>query len=168
MKPFPRRLYAGFGDFWQDIRFILRNRTKIKIAMRGDIVSEKFRERLMLMVTQVNGCRYCSYYHAKAALKAGISEDALESLLEGALPKDTPKDEIPALLYAQHWAEADSHPDPKIQQKLADTYGVEKFDAIEMILRMIRVGNLSGNLWDYILYRISFGHWGLSAMRYDV
>ena len=49
-----------------------------------------------------------------------------------------------------------------------NTYGVEKFDAIEMILRMIRVGNLSGNLWDYILYRISFGHWGLSAMRYDV
>jgi AhpD family alkylhydroperoxidase len=168
MKPFPRRLYAGFGDFWQDIRFILRNRPKLKIAMRGYVVSEKFRERLMLMVTQVNGCRYCSYYHAKAALKAGILEDELESLIAGAIPKGTPKDEIPALLYAQHWAESDSHPDPKIQQNLVETYGVEKFNAIEMILRMIRVGNLSGNLWDYILYRISFGHWGLSAMRYDV
>ena len=125
---------------------MLRNRPKIKIAMRGDVVSEKFRERLMLMVTQVNGCRYCSYYHAKEALKAGISKDDLEFLLEGAIPTDTPKDEIPALLYAQHWAESDSHPDPKIQQKLVNTYGVEKFDAIEMILRMIRVGNLSGNL----------------------
>lgn len=160
MKPFPRRLYASFGDFWQDIRFILRNRTKLKIAMRGGIVSEKFRERLMLMVTQVNGCRYCSYYHAKEALKAGISENELESLLEGAIPKDTPKDEIPALLYAQHWAEADSHPDSQMQ-KLVDTYGAEKSNAIEMILRMIRVGNLSGNLWDNILYRISFGRRGL-------
>ena len=115
----------------------------------------------MLMVTQVNGCRYCNYYHAKEALKAGILEDELESLMAGAIPTDTPKNEIPALLYAQYWAEADSHPNPKIQQKLVDTYGVEKSNAIEMILRVIRVGNLSGNLWDYILYRISFGHWGL-------
>ncbi len=133
----------------------------LKIAMRGDMISEKFRERLMLMVTQVNGCRYCSYYHAKEALKAGILEDELESLMAGTIPKDAPKDEIPALLYAQYWAEVDAHPDPKIRQKLVDTYGVEKSNAIEIILRMIRVGNLSGNLWDYILYRISFGRWGL-------
>lgn len=161
MKPFPRRLYASFGDFWRDIRFILRNRPRLEIAMHGDLVSEKFRERLMLMVTQVNGCRYCSYYHAKEALKAGISEDELESLLGGTIPTDTPKDEIPALLYAQYWAEVDSRPNPEIRRKFADTYGVEKSEAIEMILRMIRVGNLNGNHWDYILYRISFGRWGL-------
>lgn len=81
--------------------------------------------------------------------------------MTGTIPTDTPKDEIPALLYAQYWAEADSRPDPKIQLKLVDTYGVEKSNEIEMILRVIRAGNLSGNLWDYILYRISFGHWGL-------
>ena len=161
MKPFPRRLYTCFGDFWWDIRFIMRNRPKLKLAMRGDMISKKFRERLMLMVTEVNGCRYCSYYHAKEALKAGISDDELEFLMAGAIPTNTPKDEIQALLYAQHWAEANSHPDPEIQQKLMDTYGIEKSNAIEMVLRVIRVGNLSGNLWDYILYRISFGRWGL-------
>lgn len=161
MKPFPRRLYTSFGDFWQDILFIMRNRQRLKYAMRGDLISKKFRERLMLMVTKVNGCRYCSYYHAQEALKAGISDDELESLMTGTIPTDTPKDEIPALLYAQYWAEADSRPDPKIQLKLVDTYGVEKSNEIEMILRVIRAGNLSGNLWDYILYRISFGHWGL-------
>jgi len=25
---------------------------------------------------------------------------------------------------------------------------------------MIRTGNLSGNTFDYLLYRASFGHWG--------
>ena len=81
--------------------------------------------------------------------------------MEGDIPKDTPKDEIPALLFAQYWAEADAKPNPEIQQKFADTYGTRKSEAIAVILRMIRVGNLSGNLWDYILYRVSFGRWGL-------
>ena len=161
MKPFPRRLYADFGDFWQDIRYIMQNRQSMKIAMRGDIISYKFRERLMLMVTEVNGCRYCSYYHAKEALKAGISDDELAALMEGNIPIDTPKDEIPALLFAQYWAEVDAKPDPEIQKKFVDTYGAKKSKAIAIILRMIRVGNLSGNLWDYILYRVSFGRWGL-------
>jgi AhpD family alkylhydroperoxidase len=161
MKPFPRRLYASFDDFWQDIRFIMQNRQRLKIAMRGDMISNKFRERLMLMVTEVNGCRYCSYYHAREALKAGIPDDELEDLISGTIPTNTPKDEIPALLYAQYWAEVNAKPDPEIQQKFIDTYGVEKSEAITVILHMIRVGNLSGNLWDYILYRISFGRWGL-------
>ena len=161
MKPFPRRLYAGFGDFWQDIRYIMQNRQSMKIAMRGDIISYKFRERLMLMVTEVNGCRYCSYYHAKEAVKAGISDDELVALMGGNIPKDTPKDEIPALLFAQYWAEVDAKPDPEIQQKFVETYGAKKSETIAVILRMIRVGNLNGNLWDYILYRVSFGRWGL-------
>ena len=160
MKTFPRRLYVSFGDFWRDIHYILGNRSTLKTAMRGELVSEQFRERLMLMVTKVNGCRYCSYFHAREALKAGISAHELEFLLAGNIPSDAPQAEIPALLYAQHWAEADSHPDPATRQKIINLYGTEKTAAIEIILRMIRVGNLSGNLWDYILYRVSFGRWG--------
>ena len=160
MNSFTKRLYASFGDFWRDIGFILGNRATLKAAMRGDLVSEQFRERLMLMVTQVNGCRYCSYFHAREALKAGIPKGELDFLLSGEIPADTPQEEIRALLYAQHWAETDSQPDPAARQKVIDTYGVEKTAAIEIILRMIRVGNLSGNFWDYILYRVSFGRWG--------
>ena len=160
MKTYPKRLYASFGDFGRDIRYILGNRATLTTALCGELVSEQFRERLMLMVTQVNGCRYCSYFHAKEALKAGISRDELSFLLAGEIPADVPQEEVPALLYAQHWAEADSHPDPGARQSIEDTYGLEKAAAIEIILRMIRVGNLSGNLWDYILFRISFGRWG--------
>jgi AhpD family alkylhydroperoxidase len=161
MKPFPRRLYSGFGEFWADFRYILANRPTLKAAMRGDLISVQFRERLMLMVTEVNGCRYCSYFHAQEALKAGISEGELKSLLAGSLPAEAPVEEIPALLYAQHWAESNIHPEPEIRQKFEATYGAEKSAAIHLILRMIRVGNLSGNLWDSILYRLSFGRWGL-------
>ncbi|MFC2009044.1 hypothetical protein ACFLUT_03220 [Chloroflexota bacterium] len=40
------------------------------------------------------------------------------------------------------------------------TYGAEKADAIHLVLRLIRMGNLMGNTWDYFLHRISFGKWG--------
>ena len=56
--------------------------------------------------------------------KLALSDDELEFLMAGAIPTNTPKDEIQALLYAQYWAEANSHPDPEIQQKLVDTYGI--------------------------------------------
>ena len=72
-----------------------------------------------------------------------------------------PERELPALLYAQHWAEANAQPDPAARAKLVETYGDDTARAIEYILRMIRVGNLSGNTFDFILYRLSFGRLGL-------
>jgi hypothetical protein len=42
-----------------------------------------------------------------------------------------------------------------------EIYGEEKAEAIEIVLRMIRSGNLLGNLWDYWLFRLSFGRLGL-------
>jgi hypothetical protein len=43
---------------------------------------------------------------------------------------------------------------------LQQTYGREKTEAIHLMLRMIRMGNLLGNSWDYLIYRISFGRKG--------
>jgi AhpD family alkylhydroperoxidase len=162
MKPFSRRLYASFGEFWADVHYVFGQRAYIRPAMR-QWISPQFRERLMLMVTQVNGCRYCSYFHARQALRAGISAGELESLLVGALPGEAPAGEHPALLYAQHWAEANARPDPEIVQRVTDFYGIEKTRAIHIVLHMIRMGNLLGNLGDYLLYRLSFGRLGLLA-----
>jgi len=161
MKKFPRRTYRGVRDFLGDVRFPLQNRGKLKQAMSGELVSFAFRERLMLAVTAVNDCRYCSYFHAKEALRANLSEAEVRQMQDGILDK-APADELPALLYAQHWAESDAHPDPAARQKLIDTYGPEQAEAIEMVLRMIRTGNLLGNTTDYILYRLSFGRLGES------
>ena len=43
-----------------------------------------------------------------------------------------------------------------------ETYGPQKAEAIETVLRIIRMGNLAGNTGDYLLYRFSFGRWGLT------
>jgi AhpD family alkylhydroperoxidase len=161
VKKFTRRAYQNAGDLWRDVRFPLQNRAQVRRAMQGDLVSFPFRERLMLSVTAVNGCRYCSYYHAQEAIKAGLPDEELQKLLVGVID-DAPPEELPALLYAQHWAEAEGFPDPAARQKLNDTYGPQRAEAIETVLRMISMGNLLGNTADYWLYRLSFGRWGLT------
>lgn len=155
---FKKRCYRGLREFWQDVSYPIHHRDEIRRAMNGDLVSPAFRERLMLAVTAVTGCRYCSYYHTGEALKAGLPDPEIRALLEGTVD-DAPADELSALLYAQHWAEADGNPHPETRQQLLDNYGDERVAAIEMLLRLIRTGNLLGNTSDYLMHRLSFGRW---------
>ncbi|MHB0885394.1 MAG: carboxymuconolactone decarboxylase family protein [Bacillota bacterium] len=159
MRPFKRRVYHGLGQFWGEFRYLLANRHKLRAVMRGGLVSFAFRERLMLAVTSVNRCRYCTYYHSKLALESGLEPAEMHSLLGGGF-EGSPPEEAPALLYAQHWAETEGRPDPEAVRRLTETYGPEKAEAIDLVLRAIRMGNLSGNTFDYFLHLISFGRWG--------
>lgn len=127
----------------------------------GELIAPDFRERLMMVVTQVNGCRYCRVYHSRQALSCGVSEPELRELLAGSIPAGAPADELPALLYAQHWAQSGAHPDPDADARLEHVYDTEKAEAIRTVLRMIRVGNLAGNTADYLLCRLTFGRRGV-------
>ena len=68
---------------------------------------------------------------------------------------DCPQEEAAAVLYAQHWAESDGHADIEIVQRIKQTYGVQKAKAIDLVLHTIRIGNMTGNTWDYLIYRLS-------------
>jgi len=162
-KRFRRRVFRSFKQVWKNHTFPFKNMDKVRHAMRGGLVSFAFRERLMMVVSEVNGCRYCIYYHAKESIKVGLSEVEMRSMLQGNV-SDAPADEIPALLYAQHWAETDGHPDTDTREKIVARYGKERTDAIETVLHLIRLGNLWGNSWDYFLYRLTFGLHGTTEM----
>ena len=156
---FSKRTYNNMKEFFSDIVFLTKNRKEMREINKGIIISPAFRERIMLAVTAVNRCRYCSYFHTGEALKSGLSQEEISRLLSGEITA-CPPDEASAVIYAQHWAESNACPDPIIVQKLRETYGQEKANAIQLALRMIRVGNLTGNSWDYLLDRLSFGNWG--------
>ena len=134
MKKFKRRLYSNFGDFITDIRAVMSQRENIRDMMR--MLDPAFRERLFLAVTQVNGCRYCSFYHAKQALLNGVTDEEIRGLGDGLLDC-CPQQELTALYYAQHWAESNAHPDEEAQVRLLETYGKEKSTQIGLALRMI-------------------------------
>lgn len=159
MQKFTRRYYQNIKDLFADIKAILQQRHRMKALMRGEVIDKRFLERLMLTVTAVNGCRYCSYAHAQMALTRGLQMEEIASLQDGLL-EGCPTEEIPALLYAQHWAETQGKPESQTRQHMLETYSRETLDAIELALRTIQMGNRMGNTFDYLLYRISFGRLG--------
>jgi AhpD family alkylhydroperoxidase len=159
-KKFRRRYYSSWRVFWQDLLVLLSQRNQIKKALREDRISPAFRERLMMAVTEVNDCRYCRTFHVQQAYQAGLSEQEIQTYLSGIIPEDIPPEEKLAVCYAKYWAENDAQPDLKSQNQIREAYGEEGFDAIQIILRMIRMGNLLGNTGDYFLFRLSFGKLG--------
>jgi len=158
---FRRRYWSSPRRLLADLSWPLANRTALRRAMLDGRISFAFRERLMMSVTQVNACRYCSQFHAQEALKAGISAEETRAILEGDLG-NAPAEELPALLYARHWADSDGRPDPAARQQLYAIYGPQTAADIETVLAMIRLGNLAGNTADYWLYRITAGRLGLT------
>ena len=156
---FRKRFYTSASEFATDILYLARNIGWLRRGNSYGIISPAFRERLMLAVTAVYGCRYCSYFHAKRGLKSGIDGEEAAALLAGSFAVCPPEEAL-ALLYAQHWAESNANPDTEAIEKLEGAYGPEKAKAINLVLRMVRVGNLAGNLWDYFLYKLSRRKWG--------
>lgn len=155
-KKFNKRLYPNLKEFFSDLGFIFKRREKMKELMQGEILDAKFRERLMMAVTEVNGCRYCAYFHSQQALIAGIGSDELAEIAEMSF-ESSPEGQRPALLYAQHWAESNAHPEPDAWACMQDAYSTEELELIELSLHTIRMGNLMGNLADYLLFKLTFG-----------
>jgi AhpD family alkylhydroperoxidase len=155
---FPKRTYGSLGEVMADMRFMRQNRARIRHAVRT--IDLPFRERLMLAVTEVNGCRYCAQHHARLALESGLSQEEIDALLCGTA-EDCPREEAVGVLYAQHWADTAGNPDAEARLRLVETYGEEQAEAIEMICRMISMGNYMGNTFDYLLWKVSGGRWGL-------
>lgn len=146
---FRRRHYRRPAELWGDLRQL--------VALRGAVsLSRAMTERLMLVVTSVNRCRYCASFHTEVARLSGLSTEEITLLLKGST-RGAPAAELPALLYARHWAEAGGQAPPELRAELETHYGANGATAIERTLRTIWVGNLLGNSWDALLFRLSGG-----------
>lgn len=108
----------------------------------------------MLAVTEVNGCALCSYYHARAALESGMNESEIKSMLAGEY-EDAPNEEVPAILFAQAYADSRGKPSVTVWEKIIDTYGQEKALAILSSIRIIMIGNTYGMPAGSLIKRIS-------------
>lgn len=149
---FTRRHYRRPSELWGDLRRVA--------ALRGrGSVSPSLRQRLMLMVTSVNRCPYCASFHSYVSRLSGITGEEIALLLDGSAQR-VPEDDAPALLYARLWAEAAGEPSAALRAQLVERYGEAQAAAIERVLSTIWVGNLLGNTWDAILFRLSDGRLG--------
>jgi AhpD family alkylhydroperoxidase len=122
-------------------------------AQRSGMMSKAFQERIMLAVTYVNGCRYCSYFHTSLALKEGMSRDEIQHLLSGEF-SDAPAAEVVALAFAQHYAETTGYYDTDAYQRVVDEYGAQLARYIRASIRMIMFGNVYGLMFDALQSRL--------------
>jgi AhpD family alkylhydroperoxidase len=157
MREPPTRRFTGIGDMVRAVSALARDRSRLIgiVSGRGE-VSPAFRERIMLAVTAVNQCRYCSFVHTRVALLEGVDRCDVDRLLGGELG-ETPADEVEAVLYAQHWADTGGHPDPAARDKLFQIYGDEQARTIETVIRTIMFGNYFGNAVDGFYNSVSGG-----------
>jgi len=149
---FGKRIYDVRG-FREAILDVFDHIDDLRAASRDGRVGRAFAERIMLAVTQVNGCRYCSFGHARMALRAGVHESEVRRLAEGDFTH-VPQDQLTAVIFAQHWAETGGKPDPAAWHRVVDEYGSARALDVVAYIRMIMVGNLLGNTFDAFLSRI--------------
>ncbi|MHA1305407.1 MAG: carboxymuconolactone decarboxylase family protein [Candidatus Heimdallarchaeaceae archaeon] len=121
--------------------------------MRSERISRAFRERIMLVVTSVNGCRYCAWGHIDWAKESGCTDEEIEELMKFNF-NICSKEESVALMFAQHYAETGGKPQDESLQRLKDFYGEEEAENILMIIRIITMGNLLGNTFDAFISRL--------------
>jgi len=150
---FNKRIYT-FSAFREAVHEIVAHFDDLRVASRTGRLGKPFAEKIMLTVTRVNGCRYCSYGHAHAALAVGVTETELQKLLSGEIGA-FPEQEAVALAFAQHYAETCCQPDPAAWQRLVEYYGPAAARDIQAYLRMITFGNLLGNTFDALLSRLA-------------
>ena len=64
----------------EDIKKFIDQSDSFIEAQLNPVISKQFSESVSLAISQVNGCKLCSYTHAKNALKAGMTEEEVDSV----------------------------------------------------------------------------------------
>ncbi|HCJ10637.1 MAG TPA: alkylhydroperoxidase [Clostridiales bacterium] len=152
-RKFDKRIFS-LRSFLGAVGEMVRCHREVREAVKAGRVDKAFAERIMLAVTRVNGCRYCTYAHSRAALREGVSQEELNRLMAGDF-KAVPQDQVVALHFAQHYAETEGRTDPEARRTLVETYGEDKARDILTYIRLITVGNLYGNTFDALLSRFA-------------
>lgn len=151
-QEFQKRIFTA-GTFFKDLGYLFFRIPQVVAALLNKEISKAFQEKIMTVVTAINGCTYCTWFHAKKAVDSGISEDELKNLLNLQFHADATDFEMAALLYAQHYAETDRNPTAAMTEKLYSYYGEKTARHIILFIRMIYFGNLMGNTWDAVISR---------------
>ncbi|EKQ50667.1 MAG: alkylhydroperoxidase AhpD faimily protein [Methanobacterium sp. Maddingley MBC34] len=149
---FGRKLYSVKESYWIFYNGIRTIKYMFRAKKKGEI-SSKFIERLMLAVTEVNGCAICSYAHSKRALETGMSNEEIQKMLKGIID-DVPDDEVAGVMFAQHYADTRGTPTRESWGRIVEIYGMSKVMGILGSIRTIMIGNTYGIPWSSFFNRL--------------
>ena len=146
---FSKRVYTLIR-FFADLLYIV-SKSYLMLLPKYKI-SHALMEKIMLAVTSVNDCRYCTWFHVRQAKKVRISQQEIQSILTHQIGQEMNPDEYPAILFAYHFAESNRKPEADMLHELQNHYG-PKSKGVIYAIRMIYFGNLCGNTFDAFLSR---------------
>lgn len=153
MRGNSKRIY-GVKINYRLLEDFLTNLADIRKARKNHEISKEFEKRIMLAVTQVNGCSLCSYFHTKEALNMGMEKEQIRKILEGDIGS-VPEEETEALIFAQHYADTIGNYDQKASERITTIYGAERANSILAYIRAIMVGNAQGNIFGAFKARLT-------------
>ncbi|MBU0765857.1 MAG: carboxymuconolactone decarboxylase family protein [Bacteroidetes bacterium] len=119
-------------------------RRQLKGSAEADKIAPDLAEKIMLAVTGVNNCVYCSYLHTRTALEKGVTSEEVRQILNGEFG-ELPENEQVALLYAQHWAEQQGEPSEAARRRVIGYFGMNRTLYMELYMHIVNIGNLVSN-----------------------
>jgi len=137
-----KRLFSVW-ELYHIMTLAFRSIPLLKRAKAAGKMDKTFLERIMLAVTEVNGCAMCSYYHTKVALEEGFSAEEIRAMLGGSFA-DVPPEQLSGVLFAQHYADQRGNPSRESWEKIVAEYGETGAYGILAVTRMIMMGNAVG------------------------
>jgi len=130
-------------------------------------IDDKFIERLMLAVTEVNGCEICSYAHTKMALKKGFSQEEINCFLSASDAYIVPH-ESKAILFAQHYADSLGRPDKDAYKAIFEEYGKVKTKVIVAAIQVMMMANIGGIPFSAFSSRLKKRPYKNSSLFYEL
>lgn len=122
-------------------------------ALLRPSLSPALREEIMLAVTSVNDCRYCSWVHTGLALENGVDMDSLGMLLGRDLISVNEREAV-AILFGKHFADTVRQPSKMARDKLQQHFNAGERREIMAYIHAIYFANLTGNSADAVLARL--------------
>lgn len=148
------KIIISYRMFLQQLKEAIKSIPEMGKLKKSGQIEKDFFERIMLAVTQVNGCALCSYEHTKLALEAGLSQEEIDNILTAGDVK-IPEDEQTAILFAQHYAATQGNPSNQAVASLEAEYGREKASQIMAVIKMIMMGNGYGIAYGTLKFRLA-------------
>ena len=160
----PKSAFGGFRKRTITTREVVGNAVSLvpaigtiyKVWLKHDI-DPGFREELMLAVSELNHCRYCTWAHHEWAHMVGVSDDELAHV-EQMDPTGFDRRKWLAISYVRALVSANFGPvDKALVREMKAKYTPVEIEEIEVVARIMDIGNRGANTWDAFVSRLRGG-----------
>jgi len=148
---------TGFNviQFYKIMDKAFESMPDFKYARHNGLMDDALQTKIMLAVTEVNGCEMCRVFHTQHAKKIGLDEEDINQVSSGIVINLD--DATEAMLFGKRYAENDGNYSKEDWERLVQTYGEKKARGVLGVTRMIMMGNAmgiaAGNFWSRLKFQ---------------